>query len=416
MTLRKVSWLLVLAALVWLGWVLTPVYGFYAHRGELPLPPFGWQTLPSGDVPITQVIHNPAYADAANEVAAEMARRVRAIGLPSYSASVLVDGEVVWSGAVGWSDLAHKVRATPATIYRIGSTSKALTATALARLVDRRVIDLDAPITHYLPDLPNPDWNNITPRMLASHTAGIPHYKDNTEVVGLYRSIALSTKFFTASAAAEVFDESPLLYEPGEDFEYSSLGFVLLGAVMEAATGKDFLSIVEEEVFTQAGTSSAQPSPRTSQPDDAFATFYYKDHERYRRWRAVDLSHRLPGGGFAATAENLARIGGLQFQDAYLSKETRTQFWAPQKLNNGEVNSQNYALGWRWREWDIEGAGRVRNINHGGVSRGSQCWLIVIPDDAMSLAFCTNTKTEEFHDFAMLYENLLGAFVSTRRK
>ena len=95
-------------------------------------------------------------------------------------------------------------------------------------------------------------------------------------------------------------------------------------------------------------------------------------------------------------------------------KACRRQFWTPQRLADGSVNEQNYALGWRWREWNIEGVGVVRNANHGGVSRGSQCWLLLYPDYTMSMAFCTNAKTEEFGTFGQFYESLFLSFVTIR--
>ena len=83
-----------------------------------------------------------------------------------------------------------------------------------------------------------------------------------------------------------------------------------------------------------------------------------------------------------------------------------------QRLDDGSVNEQDYALGWRWREWEIDGVGVARNANHGGVSRGSQCWLLLYPDYRMSMAFCTNTKTREFSTFGRFYEPLFRAFVT----
>ena len=105
----------------------------------------------------------------------------------------------------------------------------------------------------------------------------------------------------------------------------------------------------------------------------------------------------------------------MYFDDSYLSTETRKRFWTPQRLADGSINEQEYALGWRWREWDIEGVGLARNANHGGVARGSQCWLLVYPDFVMSIAFCTNTKTEEFAIFGQVHDSILRSFASNTR-
>ena len=398
-------------SLVWLFW---PIYGFYAHIGAVPLPPLGWLKM-EGDAPVVQEAFDPAYAQAGDTVIAALDRRRIEIGAPAFSVAVAIDGDIVWRGAVGWADLETKTPATPATQFRIGSTSKAVTAAALARLVERGVIDLDAPVSAYLDPLPNPAWTTITARQLASHMAGLPHYGDNTDIVGLYKTGALRQHYADVRDALEIFDESDLLSEPGTAFSYSSLGTVLLGAVMSEAAGKPYRQVIEEEVLTPAGMTATIVAPKRAGGDSALATFYLVQGGRQREWRPVDLSHRLPGGGYASTPSDLVRMGAQMLDDDYISPETRDAFWAPQKLASGDVNEQDYAIGWRWREYEVEGVGLARNANHGGVSRGSQSWLLIFPDYDMAIAFNINTKTEEFRDFGMAWEDIFREFALAKR-
>ncbi|GAB4535804.1 MAG: serine hydrolase domain-containing protein [Parvularculaceae bacterium] len=391
------------------GWLAWPIYGFYAHNGAAGLPPWGWTEAPAGEAPAMQEVASPAYAAAGSAVLAAMAEHRARIGAPAMTASVAIDGEIVWSGAVGWADFERRRPAAVTTVMRIGSTSKAVTAAALARLVDRGVIDLDAPITEYMTDLPNPEWADITPRMLASHMAGVPHYGENTDSIGKYHTGALRAHFDDMREALKIFDSSALLFAPGTDFEYSSLGTVLLGAVMRAAEGKPYVEIVHDEVIAPVGLTSMTISPKTGGRGE-FAQFYYREGARYRPWRSVDLSHRLPGGGWAATSADLARLGVKWLDEDFISPATRDAFWTPQRLASGEVNEQNYAIGWRWREYEIDGVGLARNANHGGVSRGAQSWLLVYPDYNMATAFNINAKTDEFRDFGIFYEEIFREF------
>ncbi len=378
--------------------------------GKVPFTPFGWTEIPSVDFPASTETFDPAFAQAGNTITRIMLEHSRMIGAPSYSAAVLVDHEIVWRGAVGWADLETRTPATPETIYRIGSTSKAITATALAKMVDRGEIDLDEPISNYLSNLPNPDLGKVTPRQLASHMSGIPHYKQNTEIFGLFQTIRLQKDFATVQEAITLFDNSDLRFEPGTQFEYSSPAVTMLGAVMSEAAKKPYRQIIEDDVLKPAAATSTEPAPRAASRNSSYATFYYQDGEKLREWRPVDLSHRLPGGGYASTPSDLVRIGSLQLRDKFISSKTRQEFWTPQRLVNGEVNEQDYAIGWRWREWDVDGLGIARNANHGGVSRGSQNWLLVFPDYEMVIAFSANLKTKEFHHFGMLYEDILREF------
>ncbi len=395
-------------------WLLAPVYAFYAHRGIAPMPPWGWLTI-DGAVPEVQETYDPRYENAGDRALRQMAEYRAANNLPSLSAAVAVGSEVVWAGSVGFSDIASSTPTTPETLFRIGSTSKALTATALARLVERGDIDLDEPVWSYTPDFANPAWYGITARQLASHSAGLPHYGENEDWIGLYRSIALKRHYDDVRDSLSVFDGSPLLFSPGTDFHYSSLGTVLLGATMSDASGSTYRELMVREVLEPAGMVSTFADGDDDARRSAIATLYFTDGQRFRPWRHVDLSHRLPGGGFISSPKDLVRLGRMYFDAKYLSAETRDHFWTPQQLADGSINEQDYALGWRWREWDIEGIGVARNANHGGVSRGSQCWLLVYPDYVMSMAFCTNVKTEEFSTFGEIYEPLFRSFAETEQ-
>lgn len=403
----KIGLVLFVATVAWLIW---PFYSFYAHMGKAPFLPIGWESMPDESPPVMQEVLDPTYTDAGHRTMGFMQARREQIGAPAFSAAVLISGNIVWRGTVGWADIQSKKPVSLNTQFRIGSTSKALTGTALARMVDRGEIDLDTPISKIMSELPNSQWKDITPRQLASHMAGMPHYKQNGDLLGLYKTVTLDDYFADVREAVSLFDGSPLLFEPGTDFEYSSLGTVLLGAVMSEAAGKPYRQIIQDEVLTPAQVTSTVVAPRRTAEHAESATFYVIQGDRYRAWRPVDLSHRLPGGGFASTPSDLVKIGALQLADGYLSKETRAVFWAPQSLNSGETNEQDYALGWRWREWEIEGLGIARNANHGGVSRGAQSWLLVFPDFDMVVAFNINSKTDEFADFGMFYQDIVREF------
>ncbi len=394
-----------------IAWLSAPVYQSLAHRGLAPLPFWGWERI-AGPVPERQRSHDPRYAAAGDLALRRMAEYRAEAGLPALSAAVAIADDVVWTGSVGFSDIASQTPATPETLFRIGSTSKALTATALARLVAQEKLALDAPIATYQPDQPNPEWPGITARQLASHSAGLPHYGENRDWRGLYRSITLTHHYDDVRDAVGLFDGSPLLHHPGSSFHYSSLGTVLLGATMSYASGLPYRELMQREVFEPAGMLSTFPDGDADSRSSQLATFYYTDGERFRPWREVDLSHRLPGGGYISSPTDLVQLGSKYFDPTYLPEEIRAEFWEPQRLADGSINEQNYALGWRWREWDIKGVGIMRNANHGGVSRGSQCWLLLYPDHLLSMAFCTNTKTEEFATFGGFYEPLLRSFVT----
>lgn len=404
---------------IFLGWLLWPAYQFFAYnKGTVPLPPFGWLELPE-DAPSVQELFDPAYAAAGNQSLGAIEKHREKIASPAISAAVAACGKLVWAGAAGWSDLESKTPATTWTRFRIGSTSKALTGTALARMVQSGRMDLDAPIGNYLQPLPNTDWAKITSRQLASHMGGLPQYKENKDWLGLYHTLALRDHYDNMADALEVFDGSPLLYQPGTRFHYTSFHTVLLGATMAGAMQKEYLQLMQEEVFDPAGMTATIPAPTGGDYRNEIATPYKSNGKagmkhRLRQWRPVDLSHRLPGGGFVSTPSDLVKLGSRYFDEDYISPETREIFWTPQKLSSGEINTQHYALGWRFHEKESPQTGPLRYANHGGVSRGGQSWLMVLPDYEMAVAVNINRKTEVFWDFGSVSMDIAGAFIRAR--
>lgn len=397
-----------LMALVWFGW---PVYQFFAYNGHVPLPSYGLMPVPATG-PSGQTLLNARYQTAGQQALQALVEHKVAIGAPGISAAIAIDGALVWTGTAGWADIRTSRPVTPETQFRIGSTSKPLTATGLALLVQSGHIDLDTSLESYFEKyahkLPNAEWQKITPRQLASHMAGLPEYKQNRDWSGLYHTMALKRHYDNVFESLDVFDNSPLLFQPGAQFNYTSFGTVLLSAVMATATDQPYLDLMQGSVFTPLGMTSTGAEPRT--PTGTMATFYWRKNNEVKPWRRVDLSHRLAGGGFISTPTDLVKLGSAWLDPEYLNGAIREHFWQPQVLTNGEVNPRNYALGWRVHAYPLDDQTEVRHINHGGVSRGSQSWLMILPDLNMSVAVMINAKTDEFWDFASVSFDLVDLF------
>ena len=284
--------LLALFLLLVLAWLMWPVYQFFAYKNDAPMLPVGFVTLPEDD-PASQVVTDARYKNTGKKALDALVDHKRTILAPGISAAVAIDGSLVWTGVAGWADIKKALPVTADTRFRIGSTSKALTATALARMTQSGSIDLDKPIGNYLAQLPNPQWQDITPRQLVSHMAGLPEYKKNQDKVGLYHTMALRRHYSNVVDSLEVFDDTPLLFRPGTRFHYSTYNTVLLSAVMAAASNQSYLGLIKEQVVGPLAMNHTEPDPVT--PTDTMATFYWRRGNEVKPWRRVDLSHRLAG-------------------------------------------------------------------------------------------------------------------------
>ena len=391
-----------------------PAYQFFVYAGKAPFSPHvEFLPIPE-ESPTTSQTYATQYQETGDQVLPLLIETKHKINAPAISAAVAIDGKLVWAGASGWSDIKNEKAVTLDSQFRIGSTSKALTSTVLARMVDQGSINIDKPINTYFPDLPNGNWQDMTSRQLASHTAGVPHYKENTDNFGLYQTMALQTRYNNVLDALDVFDASELLFEPGEEYSYSSLGTVLLSAVMQKAGNKPFLQLVNENVIKPLNLTSTNAGFLLS-GSEHLVNFYWNNkgaQNSVTQWRDVDLSHRLAGGGFVSTPSDLVKIGSAFLQQEFISAQTQKQFWTPEPLKDGTLPPHNYSVGWRVIKHDVsEEFKNVTIVNHGGVSRGSQSWLMILPEYQMSVALNINSNTKVFWDFASVSMDIARLFL-----
>lgn len=406
---NKIRRLSLISFLIVFIWFISPIYQFLAYESILPMLWSEDLQLPEYTPQTTSFSTHP-QSKAALELLTQHKAKIHA---PAISAAVAIDGKIVWAGAVGWANIEKQIPVTTDTQFRIGSTSKAVTATLLAKMVQDGKIDLDKPISHYYSNLPNPEWKKLTPRQLASHTSGIPDYLDNYgDLWGFYYLFKLNKRYTSVSESLEVFDDNSLLFEPGSQYHYTSFNTVLQSVVLEAVAGESFLATMREKIFKPLNMNSTGAEYELDE-QNSLAGFYWNHDGQYpafRVWQEVDLSHRLAGGGFISTPSDMVKLGSAWLDDDFITPKTRKIFWQPQALTDGSIDEENYALGWRWANYEDEN-GKVHNANHGGVARGSQSWLMVIPEKNMVVSVMINSKVEEFWDFGQVSIPLARMFM-----
>src|SRR6266704_6584068 len=220
--------------------------------------------------------------------------------IPGVQVAVAVNGTLVWSEGFGYADAKRRRPVTRETQFRIGSVSKPLTATAVGLLYEQGKLDLDAPVQRYVPWFPDKGYP-ITTRQLAGHLAGIRHYRD--------REFFLNRHFATVRDGLTIFQDDSLLFPPGTRFSYSSYAWNLVSAVVEGASGEDFLRYMAAHVFRPLGLTRTAPD-RADSLIPGRTPFYDRDSfGGYRAAPAVDNSYKWAGGGFVSTAEDLVKFG-----------------------------------------------------------------------------------------------------------
>ena len=324
----------------------------------------------------------PEYAAAIESTRAYASRLFDSLALPGLAVAVGVNDRIVMSAEYGFADRATRAPVNPSSQFRIGSVSKLLTAVTAARLAQSGKLDLDAPISRYLPDLPA-DKQNLTARQLAAHLTGIRHY-----AAGEFSN---QRHYNNVSEGLQIFIRDTLLFPPGTRQFYSSNGFNLLGAVIQSAAGREFRDAVRNEVARPLGMTGTMVEASLP-PGQRPVGFYFKNGDTLAVAPMVDLSDRWPSGGFLSTTTDLVRFGMGILRDDYLSDAMRVQLFTPQNLANGTAT--NVGLAFRSAS---DSAGR-RFVHHGGEAMGGRAFLLIYPDHGVVVAMVANQSFAPFRE------------------
>jgi CubicO group peptidase (beta-lactamase class C family) len=316
----------------------------------------------------------------------QVADLVRTEGLPTAPALGFAlrvgDEERAW--AWGFADVDNSRTATPDTRFRLGSVSKCLTGVAVALLWQRGALDLDAPVQKYVPDFPVKEEGVITPRLLAAHLSGVPHYGPGDRFEpGTYHKVIDGLRIFAAH---------PLRQAPGAQYVYSTYGFNLLGACAEAAAKQEFRAFLQQEMFVKLGmtdTMAEHPGDDLGTVASLYETVFGKQIEVVRD----DIAYKWPGGGFIATPRDLVRFARVLEAKSPLLEPRALEFLRTAQ-QTAEGKSVGYSCGFRVGR---DAAGRV-SLSHGGAQTGAKAFLLSYPDQRIAVAILVNHQASSIGD------------------
>jgi CubicO group peptidase (beta-lactamase class C family) len=244
-------------------------------------------------------------------------------------------GKPIYSRVTGFADIEAKRPATLETPYAIASISKWLTTIAIFRLVEAGKLDLDAPITRYLADYRADTGARVTLRRLMSNTSGVPNgfgaaMKADPELLpGLVRTGV------GAAEAVKRWGEGDLAFEPGKQFDYSMTNWIIVVAVVEAATGQAFETVVADLVTKPLGMS------HTVLGEPLGMAAAYRTVEPLTRHMDPRLPIMASSGGYVSTAGDLLIAAHTVFDGQVLTAGSKREMLTIIRAD------QDYALGGR---------------------------------------------------------------------
>jgi CubicO group peptidase (beta-lactamase class C family) len=282
---------------------------------------------------------------------------------------VVLGDTFTFTTARGVASASPRVDVTPRTTFRLASVTKTFTALAVMQLVDEGVLDLDAEVQTYLPSFPRKPWP-VTLRALLSHTSGIGHYKDALD--------GKVTRRLTTTEALAIFEDRPLVDEPGARFLYSSYGYNVLGAVLEKVTGRSFAEVIDDQITGPLGmTHTALEGGLGSRgPHDAigYRVVEHKGKKRLAASERIDLSARFAGGGLRSNVEDMVVYARALLDGALVPPDTFRLMTTPTITRDGQ--QAEYGLGFA-----VYPQRGLLVVAHAGGQPEASSLLFLVPDE-----------------------------------
>jgi len=304
--------------------------------------------------------------------------------IPGMAISISSNGEMIFSSGFGYSNLETKQPViSNSTQFRIASISKSLTAVGLAKLMDAGKLELDESIYIYIPDFPKKKYD-FTVRQVSGHIAGVRHYNGNEFILNKKMSIV---------EGLDIFKDSPLKFQPGTQYSYSTYGWNLLSVVIQNASDTEFNKYMKEQIFDPLNMHnttldlSDQPMPNR--------TLFYRKTNAGDIVLGLEVSneHKVAGGGFVSTSEDLIKFGNEIINPKMISKESIKEILKPQKLTNGE--STNYGVGFGIDQ-SVNGTPKY---SHSGGGIGTTSLLLMYPEEGVVISLLTNRSQLPIREF-----------------
>ncbi|MGN2243993.1 serine hydrolase domain-containing protein [Frateuria sp. GZRR33] len=303
--------------------------------------------------------------------------------VPGAALLVLKDGKPLVRKGYGLANLEQHAQVTPDTNFRLASVTKQFTAAAILLLAEDGKLKLDDSIRHWLPSLPA-TTDKVTLRQLLDHTGGLIDYEDLIPPA--------QTSQVSDQDVLRLLSATPRGYfAPGSAYRYSNSGYVLLGLVVEKASGRTLQDFLKQRIFTPLHMDHTllyvhdDPTPDKSRvPNRAYGYSQIDGH-----WQRTDqsvTSATRGDGGIYSSIDDLARWDAALYDDRLLGDASRKAAFSPYAKVTGEPYEADYGYGWR-----ITGD----TLWHSGESIGFRNVIVRWPKQHLTVILLSNRNEPE---------------------
>jgi CubicO group peptidase (beta-lactamase class C family) len=313
------------------------------------------------------------------EIMSQLDEVVSGHAAKGFNGSVLVANKcrVLLEKGYGMADFEQKQPNAPETVFNLASVSKQFTAMSIMMLRDKGLLDIEDPLSKYISDYP--DGDQITIKNLLSHTSGIPEY---------------TTASFVADAAdprsveelIALFQNEPLQFVPGSQYQYCNSNYVLLGYIIEKVSGTAYADFVQNNIFKPLNmNSSGYDDGRVTAKSRAIG--YKSINPTATPADPFDMSNAYAAGALYSTVQDMYKWDRALCTDQLVKQETINEMFTPYK--------DGYALG--WHAGSMEGQTQQHAVvYHDGAVNGFATYIVRgIKEDSV-IIILSNVQGQNF--------------------
>ena len=314
-----------------------------------------------------------------------------------FSGVVLVaeKGKLVYHKAFGYRNFDAKEAMDTTSIFELASVSKQFTGMIVMMLKEEGKLNYDDAVEKYIPGLP---YRNITIRHLLTHTSGLPDYLevmdqhwDKTKIAGNPECIEYLIKY-----------APPKHFEPGEKYEYSNTGYMLLASVAEKASGIDFISFARTRIFVplkMTSTDIRSHDEKSMLRNIAWGHIWVAEKNAFIRADSMPandyntwLGNRKGPGRISSCTSDLLKWDQTLYKGRLVNDSTLNEAFKPMKLNSGELS--NYGFGWSLENHPQSG----RVVRHSGGNPGYITHIVRYIDANKTIIMLCNNAHPKFNE------------------
>ncbi|GAB2775556.1 serine hydrolase [Salinimicrobium soli] len=328
----------------------------------------------------------------------ELLNKYQEYGQFNGSALVAEDGKIILSKGFGMANMEYDIPNKAETKHRLGSITKQFTATLIMQLVQEGKLELDKPISTYLPDYKGPAADKVTIHHLLTHSSGIPSY---TSFPGFFQEYSRDP--YSPKEFVKTFADSTLQFAPGEKFEYNNSGYFLLGYIIEKVTGKSYEQALQERIFDPLNMNNTGYDHHANILKNR-ASGYEKNGNGYVNAPYLDMSLPYAAGSLYSTVEDLYKWDRALYENKILSEESKKLMFSPQ-IKDGEGY---YGYGWMMTDLPVgDTKDSVKVIAHGGGINGFNTLIARFPEGDDLVVLLNNTGGTKLREMTKSINDIL---------